>query len=87
MVAVRETLVGAQRVSLGLGDSQVAQVGLAAAIAVFAGYELVHTGEHRAVALCLLPVVAVLLARPTVPLVLLGASIPLLHSFTVADTS
>ena len=76
-------MAGAQRVSLGLGDSQVAQVGLAAAIAVLAGYELVHTGEQRAVALCLLPLVAVLLARPTVPLVPLGASIPLLHSFTV----
>jgi O-antigen ligase len=83
-VTVRDTLVGAQRVSLGLGDNQVAQVGLAAAIAVFAGYELVHTGEQRAVALCLLPLVAILLARPTVLLVPLGASIPLLHSFTVA---
>ncbi len=68
----------------GIGDHDITRVAAAALIAAVAGYALVNTGEQRAAALCLLPLVAILLARPTVPLVLLGASLPLLHSFTVA---
>lgn len=67
------------------GERDVAVVAAAALAAAVVGYELANGSGMRAVVLCLLPLVAVLLARPTVPLVLLGASIPLLHSFTVAD--
>lgn len=62
-------------------ERDLALVVAAALAAGFAGYELVNGSPTRAAAFCLLPLVTVLLARPTVPLVLVGASLPLLHSF------
>ena len=68
------------------GRDVVIVTGVALA-ATLAGYQLAQGSRISAIALCLLPLVAILLARPTVPLVLLGASLPFLHSFTLAATS
>src|SRR5690349_10096531 len=71
------------RPRIDIADQPIVAVTVAGLVAALAAYEVAQGGQQRAVALCLLPVVAVLLARPTIPLVALGASIPLLHSFTV----
>jgi hypothetical protein len=72
-----------KRIWTGVGDHELALVAMAGVVSAFAGYQLVHGGRLHAAALCFLPLVAILLARPTLPLVLLGASLPLLHSIGV----
>jgi O-antigen ligase len=69
----------------GLFNPDLGLVAAAALVAAALGYEL--SGGHRTLILAfsVLPLVAVLLTRPTVPLVLLGASIPFVRSLTGHD--
>ena len=55
---------------------------MAAFAATLAGYALINGHERVAIVLSLLPVAVCVLARPTIPLVFLGASIPALASLT-----
>ena len=50
--------------------------------AAIAGYELVHGSERLAIAFSLIPLAAWLLTHPSIPLVLLGASIPAIVSIS-----
>ena len=69
---------------------EVGGIGFAIGVAgtgMLAAYELANGHEKRAVALCLLPLLALLVARPTVLLVALGASLPAVMSIGAQEYS